>query len=193
MLFSRPNISGKDPSQVCFITEIDLDLGMDKITSIVFSWYIICHPYLTLTHLGRVIHICISKFTTIGSDDGLLSVYCQAIIWTNAGILLIESLGTQFSEIVIKIHIYAVQKMLLKMSSVKWWPFCFGINVLTAVSWKHHYVRSWVINYNGGIWMYLWSSNYLFIWFTMFSIKSYQRDNMQSRSVTFVGGTKQIL
>ena len=39
-------------------------------------------------------HICIGNLTIIGSDDGLVPSWHQAIIWTNAGILLIEPLGT---------------------------------------------------------------------------------------------------
>ena len=35
----------------------------------------------------------------IGSENGLLPVGCQAITWTNAGLLSIELLGTHFSEI----------------------------------------------------------------------------------------------
>ena len=54
----------------------------------------------------------------------------QAIIWTNAGILLIEPLETNFSEIVIKIHIFSLKKTHLKMSAVKWRPFFLGLNVL---------------------------------------------------------------
>ena len=52
-----------------------------------------------LTHWCRVTHICVGKLTTIGSDNGLSPGRRQAIIWPNAGILLIESLGTNFSEI----------------------------------------------------------------------------------------------
>ena len=52
-----------------------------------------------LTHWGRVTHICISKLTIIGSDNGLSPGGCQAIIWTNAGLLLIAPLETNFSEI----------------------------------------------------------------------------------------------
>ena len=33
------------------------------------------------------------------SDNGLSSIWCQAIIWTNVGILLIGPLGTNISEI----------------------------------------------------------------------------------------------
>ena len=42
-----------------------------------------------LTHWGRVTHICVGKLTIIGSNNGLLPERRQAIIWTNAGILLI--------------------------------------------------------------------------------------------------------
>ena len=43
-------------------------------------------------------HLCVSKLTTIGSDNGLLPDRHQAIIQINAGILLIGPLGTNFSE-----------------------------------------------------------------------------------------------
>ena len=41
-----------------------------------------------LTHWGRVTHICVSKLTTIGSDNGLSPGRRQAIIWSNAGIIV---------------------------------------------------------------------------------------------------------
>ena len=53
---------------------------------------------LPLTHWGRVTHICVSKLTIIGSDNGLSPERRQAIIWTNAGILIIGPLGTNFSR-----------------------------------------------------------------------------------------------
>ena len=56
-----------------------------------------------LTHWGRVMHIWVNKLTIIGSDNGLSPGLRQAIIWTNAGILLIGPLGTNFSEILIEI------------------------------------------------------------------------------------------
>ena len=46
------------------------------------------------------------------------------------GILLIEPLGTNFSEISIEIHTFSFKEMHLKMSSGKWRPFCLGLNVL---------------------------------------------------------------
>ena len=87
-----------------------------------------------LTHWGRVTHICISKHTIIGSDNGLLPGRHQAIIWTNAGILLIGTLGTNFSETLIEIRIFSFKKMGLNVSSAKWRPFCLGLNVLMILS-----------------------------------------------------------
>ena len=87
----------------------------------------------SLTHSGRVMHICVSKLTIIGSDNGLSPDWHQAIIWTNTGILLIGPLGTNFSEILVEIHAFSFKKMHLKMSSGKWRPFCLGLNVLYEI------------------------------------------------------------
>ena len=57
-----------------------------------------------LTHWGWVMHICVSKLTIIGSDNGLSPGRRQAIIWINAGILLIGPMGTNFSELLIEIY-----------------------------------------------------------------------------------------
>ena len=81
-------------------------------------------------------HICVDKLTIIGSDNGLSPERHQAIIWTNAGILLIGPLGTNFSEILIEILTFWFKKMRLKVSSAKWRPFCLGLNVLTH--WAQH-------------------------------------------------------
>ena len=84
-----------------------------------------------LTHWGQVTHICVGNLTIIGSDNGLLPGRRQAIIWTNAEMLLIGPLGTNFSEILIAMHTFLFKKIHLKLSSVKWQPFCLGLNVLT--------------------------------------------------------------
>ena len=59
-----------------------------------------------LTHWGRVTHICVGNLTIIGPDNGLSPGRRQAIIWTNAGILLIEPWGTNLSEILSEIHTF---------------------------------------------------------------------------------------
>ena len=73
----------------------------------------------------------ILNLTILGSDKGLSPGRRQAIIWTNAGILLIRTLGTNFSEILFEIHSFSFSKMHLKMSSVKWRLFGLGLNELT--------------------------------------------------------------
>ena len=75
-------------------------------------------------------HICVSKLTSIGSDNGLSPDRHQAIIWTNAGIMLIGPLGTNFIEILIEILTFSFKKMRMKVSSAKRQPFCLGLNVL---------------------------------------------------------------
>ena len=90
----------------------------------------------TLTHWGRVTHLCVVKLATIGSDNGLSPGRLHAIIWTNAGILLIRTLGTNFSEILGEIHSFSFKKMRLKMSSAKWRLFGLGLND-TAPIWWH--------------------------------------------------------
>ena len=75
--------------------------------------------------------LCVSKLTNIGSENVVSPGRHQAIIWTNAGILLIEPLGTNFNEMLIEIHAFSFTKIHLKMSSGKWLPFCCSLNVLS--------------------------------------------------------------
>ena len=102
-----------------------------------FSW-----DNSLITHWGRVTHICVSDLTIIGSDNGLSPGRRQAIIRTNAEILLIRPLGPNFSEILFEIIIFSFKKMRLKVSSVKRRPFCLGLNVLIGIylvasAWRH--------------------------------------------------------
>ena len=96
-----------------------------------------------LTHWDRVTHICVSKLTSVGSDNGLSPSRRQVIILTNTGILLIGPLGTNFSETLIEIHIFPFKKMHSKMSSGKCRPFCLGLNVLTHFSPGDGYMFHW--------------------------------------------------
>ena len=107
-----------------------------------------CSHYLT--HWGRVMHICVGKLIVIGSDNGLSSGCRQAIIWADAGILLIEPFGTNFGDILIKIQTFSFVKMHLKWSSVKLRPFCLSLDVLSFAQ------------YSGG----KWGSSYshVFMW-----------------------------
>ena len=81
-----------------------------------------------LTRWGQVMHTCVSKLTIIDSDNGLSPGRHQAIIWTNAGMWLIRTLGTNCSEILSKIHICSFKKM--RKCRLRKWPFCLHLNVL---------------------------------------------------------------
>ena len=85
------------------------------------------HP---LTHWGRVTHIC------VGKPDRR-----QAIIWTNAELLLIGPLGRNFSENLIKILTFSFKKMRSKVSSAKLRPFCLGLNVILEAMVNNHQRR----------------------------------------------------
>ena len=92
----------------------------------------VCSPTYTLffTHCERAMYICIFSLTIIGSDNGLAPWRCHDIIWSNAWILLIGSLETNFCEILIGIKSFSFKKMHFKISSPKWRPFCIGLNML---------------------------------------------------------------
>ena len=66
----------------------------------------------------------------IGSDNGLSLIKHQAIIWTNYDILQIRPKATRFNEILFGIQKFSFKTMHFNISSAKWWPFCFGLNVL---------------------------------------------------------------
>ena len=102
------------------------------------------HPMLhcSLTHWGRVTHICVGNLTIIGPDNGLSPGRRQAIFWTNAGILLIGPWGTNFSKILIGIRAFSFKKIHLKMSSAKWCPFWLDLNVLSQIQWSTFILRS---------------------------------------------------
>ena len=55
----------------------------------------------------------------ISLGNGLSPIRCQAITWTNVGLLLIGLLGTNFSEIPIGILSFSFKKMHLKFTSAK--------------------------------------------------------------------------
>ena len=55
-------------------------------------------------------HICVNKLIIIGPNNDLSPGRRQAIIWTNGDTLLIEPLGTIFSEILFKIYALFIQE-----------------------------------------------------------------------------------
>ena len=107
--------------------------GDKPLFELIMDWFTLL-PHMhhsALTHWGRVMHICFGKLNIMVSDSGLLHGQYQAIIWTNVGILLIWPLGTNFSEILMKIITFSFKKMHLKVST-KRCPFCLGLKVFTS-------------------------------------------------------------
>ena len=88
------------------------------------------------THYGLVTRICVGNLTIIGSDNSLSPGRRQTIIWTNAGMLLIGHVETNFDEILIEILTFSFKKMCLKLSSAKWLQFCLGLNELKQLTLK---------------------------------------------------------
>ena len=112
----------------------------------------------SLTHWGRVTHICVGNLTIIGSDNGLSPGRRQAIPLTNAGILLIGPLETNTSEIFIGIKTrkwtrkcrlwngvrFALSSMCLKPARRKTVPCHDTIMPFTSVSLAcRHVTRSY--------------------------------------------------
>ena len=88
-----------------------------------------------------MMHICIGNLTIIDSDNGLSPLRRQAIIWSNAGILLIGPLGTNFREILMGIQSFSFNKMHLKMTFAKWRPFCLSALMCYNFNiWNHSHI-----------------------------------------------------
>ena len=87
-----------------------------------------------------IVEPLVEYFKKMKTDANFLSSWllaiwcpsCEAIIWTNAGMLLIGRLGTSFGEILIEIHIVSFMKMHVKIPSGRWRPYCHGISVLQS-------------------------------------------------------------
>ena len=81
------------------------------------SCWLFCNLWLYFTHLRLLPHTCLSELSSIGSGDGLSHLWHQAITWNNTGLLSIGLLGTNFSEIWIRILSFSFKEMHLKLSS----------------------------------------------------------------------------
>ena len=89
-----------------------------------------------LTHWGRVTHICLSELIIFGLDNGLSPCPRQAIIWTNAEILLIGPLEIKSNDISVINQLFLFKKRHLKIPSSHWGPFCLGFIVLVVPTWS---------------------------------------------------------
>ena len=81
-------------------------------------------PMVQLTHLPQCHIYTPLNWAIIGSGNGLSPIRHQAITWTNAGLLSIgqiqwNQLGTNFSEIWIRVLSFSFKKMHLQIPSAK--------------------------------------------------------------------------
>ena len=121
---------------------------------ICFRTYTTCNLIFNdcFTHWSRMTHICVSKLTIIGSDNGLSPIRRRTIIWAYAVILLIRPKGTIFSEILFEISVFSFKKMHLKTPSGKWRPSCLGVNVLKQYSGRLCHKISTPHRVSNGMW-----------------------------------------
>ena len=79
-----------------------------------------------LAHLPLVPHIFVSESGQHCCRWWLASIRRQAIIQTNAWLLWIGHLGTNFNDLLINIQNFLLTRMHLTISSAKWRPFHLG-------------------------------------------------------------------
>ena len=126
---------------------------------------VFCHSESTLyvyhpvtgshTFLLRYIKLCLNalrpsdaymrKLTIIGSDNGLSHGRHQAIIWTDAVILLIKPLGINLNVVLIEMYTFSWKNDLKKSSGI-WRTFCLGLNELMALVCAVYHGRCWHTN-----------------------------------------------
>ena len=92
---------------------------------------------LELFCIGKVAILCynfnhcggVMPYGNIGSGNYLSPVHCQSITLANADLLSTGPLGTNFTDIWIKIQKFSYTKISLQMLSPKLWPFWLGLNM----------------------------------------------------------------
>ena len=82
---------------------------------------------------GKTVFLIETAPSTLGSDNGLSPVWCQAVTGTNVDLLSNGPSGTNFSKIkaLIKIQAFSFTKINVNMLSVKCQPPGLGLNMLT--------------------------------------------------------------
>ena len=94
-------------------------------------------------------HKYVSELIIIGSDNGLWPGRRQAIIWTNAGILLTGCLGTHFSEIFIEISYIFIQEdwfeNVCKLAAILSGPQCVNLLYMEYFGFNNTCVYSFIV------------------------------------------------
>ena len=123
---SKSETPGKRQGQTMFSTFFRTTLDrIGSAISLVAIWFV-----LALTHLPLCRIYASEIWVSSDSGIGLSPVRRQAITWTNADLLSIGPLGTNFSEISVDIQTFSLNKIHLKMASAIFPPNCPGGDVL---------------------------------------------------------------
>ena len=143
-------------------------------------------------------HICIRKLTIIGSDNGLSPGRCQAIIWTNAGILLIGRMGTKSNEILINVYSFiqenVFENVVGKVMAILFRPQCVTRQALWYQLWVfckwYPYQNGAALKQNDVITMRVMASQItrLTIVYSTFYSGADERKHQSSMSLAFVTG-----
>ena len=83
---------------------LDMTNAMSAATMLITSWW----------RQGASVSHKFTNWAIIDPDNGLSPAWCQAITWTDAGILLIRSLGTNVRETLIKYNGLHTRKWIWK-------------------------------------------------------------------------------
>ena len=103
----------------CHVEHTDLE--------VVVSW---THWLIWVISPKCCIYVSVNQ-DRIGSDNGLSPIRHQAIMYTNAGLLLSGPFGTNFSEIFIKIWLFLSWKQ-------NWIIICEMVAILSRGTWINH-------------------------------------------------------
>ena len=114
------DIMGLSSSRTCIKCHVMIAIRVNNIGN----------AYIKMHATGHSTRAVKGNYTKLYLNNGLSPGRSQAIIWTDAEILLIGPLGSNCTEIVIEIITLSFKKMRFKVSSVKRRPFCIGLNVL---------------------------------------------------------------
>ena len=118
-------------------TEINFNLWRWEYTAVNQTTVLLLRKYVPKVSGSASHHFCADLSLAMCQEMTIRlrvnpSVSNWAIIWNNAGILLIWPSGTNCNEMLIEIQTFPFPKMHLKMPSAKWRPFCLGFNVLIS-------------------------------------------------------------
>ena len=128
----NPPVTGGFPSQSASNVDLwcFLNISQNKLLNKHLScqWSAMTWHSKPLTRCGLSMAYDIRNLVIIDSDHSWSPYWCQAIPWTSDDLLTIETVGTNFSEILIKMKT-SFKKMHMKMS-----PQCFQQKIFTRLT-----------------------------------------------------------